>query len=67
MTQGADLARALPVELARLTDPRRRLDFFRSLAERQVLEYQLGGSDRLGRGPLVVLLDKSSSMDDRGA
>lgn len=66
VTQGADLARALPVELARLTDPRRRLDFFRSLAERQILQYQLVGSESLGRGPLVVLLDKSSSMDEGG-
>jgi uncharacterized protein with von Willebrand factor type A (vWA) domain len=66
VTQGADLARALPVELARLTDPRRRLDFLRSLAERQVLEYQITGSERLGRGPVVVLLDKSSSMDEGG-
>ncbi|GAO01304.1 hypothetical protein [Anaeromyxobacter sp. PSR-1] len=66
VTQGADLARALPVELARLTDPRRRLDFLRRLAERQVLQYQLVGSERLGRGPLVVLLDKSSSMDEGG-
>ncbi|ACL64464.1 VWA containing CoxE family protein [Anaeromyxobacter dehalogenans 2CP-1] len=66
VVQGADLARALPFELARLTDPRRRLDFFRSLLEHQVLEYQLTGSDRLGRGPLVVLLDKSSSMDGGG-
>lgn len=66
VVQGADLARALPVELARLIDPRRRLDFFRSLLEQQVLEYELSGSERLGRGPLVVLLDKSSSMDEGG-
>jgi len=60
--QGADLARALPAELAKLAHPRRRLDFMRSLLERQVLQYQLVGNETLGRGPLVVLLDKSSSM-----
>ncbi|BDG08652.1 VWA domain-containing protein [Anaeromyxobacter paludicola] len=64
--QGGELDRALPVELARLTHPRRRLDFLRSLLERQVLEYQLTGKEPLGRGPLVVLLDKSSSMDSDG-
>ena len=64
--QGGELDRALPVDLARLTHPRRRLDFLRSLLERQVLEYQLTGKEPLGRGPLVVLLDKSSSMDADG-
>jgi Mg-chelatase subunit ChlD len=60
--QGADLARALPAELAKLAHPRRRLDFMRSFLERRVLQYQLSGTDTLGRGPLVLLLDKSGSM-----
>jgi hypothetical protein len=30
---------------------------------RQVLQYQLIGNEPLGRGPLMVLLDKSGSMD----
>jgi len=61
--QGDSLARALPSELARLRHPRRRLDFLRCLLERQVLQYQLVGTKTLGRGPLVLLLDKSGSMD----
>ncbi len=61
--QGADLARALPAELAKLCHPRRRLDFMRTLLERQVLQYQLSGNETLGRGPLVLLLDKSGSME----
>ena len=66
--QGADLARALPAELSKLTHPLRRLDFMRGLLERQVLQYQLMGSETLGRGPLCVLLDKSSSMSaDNGS
>jgi uncharacterized protein with von Willebrand factor type A (vWA) domain len=60
--QGDNLARALPSELAKLAQPRRRLAFFRSLLERQVLQYQLVGSETLGKGPLVLLLDKSGSM-----
>jgi Mg-chelatase subunit ChlD len=63
--QGAELGRALPSELAKLTHPRRRLEFMRSFLERQVLQYQLVGSETLGKGPFVVLLDKSSSMDGR--
>jgi Mg-chelatase subunit ChlD len=61
--QGADLARTLPVELAKLSHRLLRLDFMRALLERQVLQYRLEGSASLGKGPLVVLLDKSGSMD----
>ena len=61
--QGADLGRALPVELAKLTHRLLRLDFMRALLERQTLQYRLEGTASLGKGPLVVLLDKSGSMD----
>jgi uncharacterized protein with von Willebrand factor type A (vWA) domain len=61
--QGADLARALPAELSKLAHPRLRLAFVRSLLERQVVQYQLSGAETLGRGPIVLLLDKSGSMD----
>ncbi len=61
--QGADLGRALPVELAKLTHRLLRLDFMRALLERQALQYRLEGTVTLGKGPLVVLLDKSGSMD----
>lgn len=61
--QGADLARALPAELSKLSHPLLRLDFMRSLLEGQVLQYRLSGSATLGKGPIVVALDKSDSMD----
>jgi hypothetical protein len=35
----------------------------RDLLERQCLQYQLTGTETLGKGPLVVALDKSGSMD----
>ena len=59
------LGRALPVELGKLRHPLLRLDFMRSLLERQLLQYQLSGADTLGRGPIVVALDKSGSMADQ--
>jgi Mg-chelatase subunit ChlD len=61
--QGADLGRALPVELAKLTQRLLRLDFLRALLERRSFQYRLEGTASLGKGPLVVLLDKSGSMD----
>lgn len=59
---GADLSRLLPTELLRFTSPRQRLGLLRDLSERRCLQYHLSGADSLGKGPLVVALDKSGSM-----
>ncbi len=61
--QGADLGRLLPSELARLVHPKLRLAMLRDLSERRCLQYALSGTETLGKGPLVVCLDKSGSMD----
>ncbi len=61
--QGADLGRLLPSELMQLTHPIRRGLLLKNLLERRCLQYQLIGNQPLGKGPLVVLLDKSGSMD----
>ena len=61
--QGADLGRLLPLELAQLVHPRTRLLALRNLIERQCMQYRLEGTETLGRGPLVVAIDKSGSME----
>jgi uncharacterized protein with von Willebrand factor type A (vWA) domain len=60
---GADLGRLLPAELVKLAHPKLRLQLMRNLVESSALQYQLIGNEPLGKGPLVVLLDKSGSMD----
>jgi Mg-chelatase subunit ChlD len=60
---GADLGRLLPSELVKLTHPKLRAAFMRDFLEKTAMQYQLVGNDPLGKGPLVVLLDKSGSMD----
>jgi uncharacterized protein with von Willebrand factor type A (vWA) domain len=60
---GADLGRLLPAELVKLANRRLRPALMRNLVERSALQYQLVGNEPLGKGPLVVLLDKSGSMD----
>ncbi|AKU91846.1 hypothetical protein [Vulgatibacter incomptus] len=61
--RGGELSRLLPSELVSLIgEGPRRLDFLRRLAERDLAEYELQGSDRGGRGPLVVCVDGSGSM-----
>ncbi|HEY0839563.1 MAG TPA: VWA domain-containing protein, partial [Vulgatibacter sp.] len=65
VTRGAQLARVLPGELASFASPQARMDFLRRFAERDLATYELEGSDRGGRGPLVICVDGSGSM--RGA
>lgn len=60
---GDDIGRLLPTELGRIVKPRQRLLFLRDLLERRCLQYLLRGPERVGKGPLVVCLDKSGSMD----
>lgn len=60
---GSELPRLLPSELARLNQPILRLAMLRDLTERRCLQYRLEGADSKGKGPLVVCLDKSGSMD----
>ena len=62
--QGDDLIRLLPSELARLAGPRlRRLAAIRDLMERRCLQYRMTSTENLGRGPLILCLDKSGSME----
>ena len=60
---GSDVGRLLPSELVRLRHPALKLAMLRDLSERRCLQYALRGSETLGRGPLVVAIDKSGSMD----
>lgn len=61
--QGADLARLLPLELAMLVHPATKLLAMRNLLERSSMQYRLEGTEVLGKGPLVVAIDKSGSME----
>jgi uncharacterized protein with von Willebrand factor type A (vWA) domain len=62
VTQGADLERVLPAELAALGHPLRRLDFGRRLLERSLLQYELRPRPRNAKGPIICLIDASGSM-----
>jgi uncharacterized protein with von Willebrand factor type A (vWA) domain len=53
----------LPSELVHLGHPLRRLDLARRVIEGTALAYELRGQDARGRGPMVVCLDVSSSME----
>src|SRR5262245_8125834 len=59
---GGDLAKLLPVELARIALPELELDTLRRLAERQCMQRYVRGAEPVGRGPVLVSVDESGSM-----
>ncbi|MDP2342270.1 MAG: VWA domain-containing protein [Deltaproteobacteria bacterium] len=61
--RGSDLSRILPSELAKLGHPMLALDFARGFVEGTLAQYRLHGRERPGRGPVVVLIDSSGSME----
>jgi len=62
ITQGSDLNHVLPQELLTLRRPALKLDFYRRMMEKQLLQYDLNHQDYMGQGPIIVLIDTSSSM-----
>ena len=63
---GDDLSRLLPSELVALRHPRLRLALMSRLLQRRALCYGMKGREPQARGPIVVLLDESSSMREYG-
>lgn len=60
--RGAELGRLIPAELIALHHPGLRADFLRRLLEAEILQYHLREDEQKGRGPMVVCIDVSSSM-----
>ena len=59
---GKELDKTLPVEMAQLADPTLEMFFFKKLAEGQLMQLDMIGNEKQGRGPIVVALDSSGSM-----
>jgi uncharacterized protein with von Willebrand factor type A (vWA) domain len=60
--RGSEIGRLIPAELGALHHPGLRKDFHRRLLEGTVLQYRLRENEQKGRGPMVVCIDCSSSM-----
>jgi len=60
--RGSELGRLIPAELIALHHPGLRADFLRRLLEGEVLQYRLREDEQKGKGPMVVCIDVSSSM-----
>jgi uncharacterized protein with von Willebrand factor type A (vWA) domain len=62
VTLDGDLGRLLPVELAKLGLPELELDTLRRIVERQAMCRDYRGFEPVARGPLIVVVDESGSM-----
>lgn len=60
--RGSEIGRLIPAELVALHHPGLRADFRRRLLEGEVLQYRLREDEQKGKGPMVVCIDVSSSM-----
>jgi uncharacterized protein with von Willebrand factor type A (vWA) domain len=64
---GGDLARLLPHELVKLVVPELELDTLRRLVERQTLCRELSATEPVGKGPIIIAIDESGSMNGEKA
>lgn len=62
VTMGNNIEKALPQEISKLNHPVLKYDFFRKLAEHQLLQYELKRNEKMGKGHIVCLVDDSGSM-----
>ena len=60
---GGDIGRLLPAELAKLMVPELELDTLRRIADREALCREHHAVEPAGKGPVVIALDESGSMD----
>lgn len=59
---GSDLARVLPAELLNLRPGPTRKDFLRRYSEGKLLQYEMSGHEKLGKGAIIYIEDGSGSM-----
>jgi len=59
---GSELGRLIPAELLAMHHPILKRDFHRRVLEGAVLQYRLRDDEPKGKGPMVVCIDVSSSM-----
>jgi uncharacterized protein with von Willebrand factor type A (vWA) domain len=60
--RGDELGRLIPAELLTMHHPVLRADFRRRLLEKEILQYRLRVDEEKNKGPMIVCIDVSSSM-----
>jgi uncharacterized protein with von Willebrand factor type A (vWA) domain len=62
LESGGDISRLVPSELMKLGIPELELDFLRRFVEKQCLCREFDSEERVGLGPVVLVVDESGSM-----
>ena len=62
LESGGDISRLVPSELMKLGIPELELDFLRRFVEKQTLCREFEAQERVGLGPVVLVVDESGSM-----
>ena len=60
---GDDLSRLIPAEISKLAHPLLKMDFRKKFLEKQLMQYQLRGREKLCKGTIVCCIDESGSME----
>jgi uncharacterized protein with von Willebrand factor type A (vWA) domain len=60
---GDKLEKILPSELMLLNHPVTKTDFYKRFLESSLFQYEMDSLERKGRGPIIVCVDVSGSMD----
>lgn len=59
---GNDVRRLLRSEFALLATPQTTYEFYRRFVDAELLQYKMRGTEDVGKGPIVIAIDKSGSM-----
>ena len=63
VTMGGPLEQIVPSELAGLGDPNLEVETMRKIVEREYMSWDYDGFAKRAKGPIVVVVDESGSMD----
>lgn len=59
---GNDLRRVLRAQFALLGTEETKYEFYRRYFDKELLQYKMRGTEEVGKGPIVIAIDKSGSM-----
>jgi uncharacterized protein with von Willebrand factor type A (vWA) domain len=60
---GNNLARLLKAQYALLGNEQTKYEFYRRYFDKELLQFKMRGTEEVGKGPIVVCIDKSGSMN----
>ena len=62
VTLGAEIPRTIASEFSLLTEEKTETLFYKKFADRELLNYELRGTEKMARGGIIALVDSSGSM-----